>query len=98
MKHSMTKKRNVSRHSLMSTHQCQVGKEVSKFAKEVNKHRHTKTCPKHNSTCRFIYPKYPSPHIIVVVTCQEKNTDKQDELLAKYHMLLRKVKTVLEEE
>ena len=71
---------------------------MSKIAQEVNKHHHTKTCRKHNSTCRFNYPKYPAPHTIIVAPCQEKSTDKKDELLAKYHMVLRKVKAVLEEE
>ena len=88
----------IDRYTTVSIHELSVGKEVAKIAKEVNKHHHTKTCRKHGSTCRFNYPKYPSPNTIVVQPCQVKDPKEKDALLAKYQTILRKVKIILEDE
>ena len=45
------------------THPKIVGKDVAEIAKQVNQHHHTKTCRKHGTSCRFNYPKPPSPEI-----------------------------------
>ena len=42
--------------STVSTHPAIVGTEVSEIAKEVNQHKHTKTCRKYLTTCRFNFP------------------------------------------
>ena len=66
-------------------------------AQDVNTHHHTNTCQKYNPSCRFKYPKYPAPHTIIVQPCQEPSVEKTEETLAKYHILLQKVKDVLED-
>ena len=58
----------------MSIHENTVGEDVAKIAQEVNKHHHTKTCRKHDTTCRFNYPRYPAPHTIIVEPCKEETT------------------------
>merc|ERR1712082_536419 len=88
----------IDRYTTVSIHEHSVGKEVAKIATEVNKHHHTKTCRKHGSTCRFNYPKYPSPHTIVTQPCQVKDPKERDALLTKYQTILRKVKIILEDE
>ena len=53
----------------VSIHGNTVGKYVAEIAQEVNKHHHTKTCRKHDTTCRFKYPRFPSPRTIIVTPC-----------------------------
>ena len=50
----------------VSIHENTVGKLVSRIAQEVNKHHHTKTCHKHDTSCRFNYPRFPSPYTVIV--------------------------------
>ena len=82
----------------VSIHENTVGQEVAKIAQEVNKHHHTKTCRKHDTTCRFKYPRYPAPHTIIVKPCEGKSQKEVDEMLGKYREILSKVKDVLEDE
>jgi hypothetical protein len=49
----------------VSIHENTVGKAVAKIAKEVNKHHHTKTCRKHDTTCRFGYPRFPKEKALI---------------------------------
>ena len=46
----------IDQYTSVSIHERTVGKEVAKIGQEVNKHHHTKTCRKHDTTCRFNYP------------------------------------------
>ena len=71
---------------------------VSANAQEVNKHHHTKTCRKHDTSCRFGYPRFPSSYTIIVEPCKEKDQEKRKEKLTKNRLVLRKVKEVLEDE
>ena len=64
----------------------------------MNKHHHTKTCRKHDTTCRFKYPRFPAPYTIIVQPVQAESVEKEQELLIKYREILRKVKHVLENE
>ena len=82
----------------VSTHEKTVGSVVAKIAQEVNKHNHTKTCRKHDTTCRFSYPRFPSPHTIIVEPCNAETREEREALLKKYKEILRKVKEVLEDE
>ena len=41
-----------------------VGEDVAKLVTEVNVHHHTKTCRKYDSSCRFNYPRFPTPNTI----------------------------------
>ena len=75
-----------------------VGKEVARIAQEVNKHHHTKTCRKHDTTCRFRYPRYPAPYTIIVKPCEGDNQEEINAKLTKYSKVLNKVREVLEDE
>ena len=93
-----TLKNFIDEYTTVCTHENTVGKEVSRIAQEVNKHHHTKTCRKHDTTCRFKYPRYPSPYTIVVEPCEVTSQEEKEALLVKNHIVLRKVRDVLEDE
>ena len=82
----------------MSIHESTVGRVVAKIAQEVNKHHHTKTCRKHDTTCRFNYPRFPAPYTMIVEPCDTNTSEEREELLIKYRAVLTKVKEVLENE
>ena len=58
--------RFIDTYTTVSIHENTVGRVVAKIAQEVNRHYHTKTCRKHDTTCRFGYPRLPAPHTIIV--------------------------------
>ena len=60
----------IDEYTTVCTHENTVGREVARIAQEVNKHHHTKTCRKHDTTCRFNYPRFPAPHTIIVRPCE----------------------------
>ena len=82
----------------VSIHGNTVGKYVAEIAQEVNKHHHTKTCRKYDTTCRFKYPRFPSPETIIVSPCDAATTEEREELHVKYREILKKVKTFLEDD
>ena len=47
-------------------HENTVGRVDAKIAQEVNKHHHTKTCCKHDTTCRFNYQRFPDPYTLII--------------------------------
>ena len=88
----------IDEYTTVSIHENTVGEDVAKIAQEVNKHHHTKTCRKHDTTCRFNYPRYPAPHTIIVEPCKEETTEAAEAVLIRYREILRKVRVVLENE
>ena len=80
----------------VSTKKNVVGAKIAKTVKEVNQHKHSKTCAKYGNTCRFNYPKPPAPHTIIVQPLIESDTKKRDKLLNKYSQAIHQVITVLE--
>ena len=97
-KEELAVKHFIDEYTTVSNHEKTVGREVSKIVQEVNKHHHTKTCRKHDTTCRFKYPRYPAPETIIVKPCEGKNQKEIDEKLIKYRGILSKVGDVLEDE
>ena len=68
-----------------------VGKEAAQIAAETQCHGHSKSCRKYiGITCRFKYPKYPSP--VTIIT--QKYTIKEH--MEKAEKLLEKIKIHLE--
>ena len=67
----------------VSIQENSVIKDVAKIAQEVNKHHHTKTCSKHDTTCRFGYPRFPAPYTIIVKPCHEESIEEKEETLTK---------------
>ena len=91
-------RRFIDEFTTVSIHENTVGKDVAKIAQEVNEHHHTKTCRKHDTTCRFKYPRFPAPYTIIVQPIKAESAEKGQELLIKYREILRKVTQVLEQE
>ena len=90
--------RFIDTYSTVSIHGNTVGTIVAKIAQEVNRHHHAKTCRKHDTSCRFGYPRLPAPHTIIVSPCTADTQQEKEKLLAKYQKILRKVQEVLEDE
>ena len=78
----------------VTTHPETVGNDVSRIVREVNCHHHTHTCQKYSDTCRFDFPKYPTPETIIATPASGKSEDV-DKLLLKNKATLKKVKDVL---
>ena len=73
-----------------------VGEDVVKLVSEVNVHHHTKTCRKYDSSCRFNYPRFPTPKTIVAKPFNGRKEEKQ-KIMATYNEILNKVSKVLDE-
>ena len=82
----------------VSIHGNTVGKCVAEIAQEVNKHHHTKTCRKYDTTCRFNYPRFPAPETIIVSPCCAATPEEREERIIKYREVLKKVKAILEDD
>ena len=91
-------RRFIDEYSTVSTHGNTVGKDVARIAGEVNKHHHTKTCRKHDTTCRFGYPRLPAPYTIVIEPCKADTPARKEKLLTKYRKVISKVQDVIEDE
>ena len=91
-------RRFIDEYTTVCIHENTVGKHVAKVAKEVNKHHHTKTCRKYDTTCRFSYPRLPAPYTIIVEPCKADTPAEKEKLLLKYRKVLQKVQCVIEEE
>ena len=88
----------IDEYTTVSIHENTVGQEVARIAQEVNKHHHTKTCRKHDTSCRFRYPRFPAPYTIIVRPVEGETQAIKDAKMAKHMNVLRKVKEVLEDE
>ena len=88
----------IDTYTTVSNHANTVGEIVAKIAQEVNRHHHTKTCRKHDTSCRFNYPRFPAPWTIIVAPCTDKSQEERKKILLKNQQILTKVQTVLEDE
>ena len=91
-------KKFIDTYTTVSTHANTVGEIVAKIAQEVNRHHHTKTCRKHDTSCRFNYPRFPAPFTIIVAPCTAESQEERKKILAKNQQILVKVQAVLEDE
>ena len=83
--------------STVSLHPAIVGPLVSEIAKVVNQHRHTKTCRKYQTVCRFKFPKLPSYKTIIARPPSKDMTDQEKKSMEiEYEAVIKKVKEVLE--
>ena len=80
------------------TDERQVGTDVRKIVREVNQHHHTKTCRKRGNSCRFNYPKPPSPYTIVAQPLNEKDPSKKSKILQHAAKTIKKVMDALEDD
>ena len=70
------------------------------IANKVNVHRHSRSCHKKSTSCRFNFPRLPSLKTIISVPARvlEKNEDRRKEIVMNSKTLLNKVKKTLENE
>ena len=84
--------------SSVSIHPAIVGAHVSTIASEVNQHRHTKTCRKYLTACRFKFPKLPAYRTAIAKPAHQSiTTEAKSALEKKYNQTLKKVKHCLEQ-
>ena len=88
----------VDEFTTVSTNKNVVGETVSKIVLEVNKHSHTKSCQKHESQCRFLFPRYPSTKTIIAVPLEGVPIEEKHKRLKNYKAILKKVGAVLNDE
>ena len=79
----------IDKFTTCSLHPGTVGSDVVQIVQDVNKHRHTKSCKKRGTKCRFNIPKMPSEQTVI---CQPY-TDKED--FDKAEKALDKVRSIL---
>ena len=78
--------------------------ELKKKVLELQTHKHTGTCTKRGTTCRFDFPRYPSDKILISEPAENKDEwknldeEKRKEKLEHYKKILEKVKIALEDE
>ena len=59
-------------------------KDLQKIVSEVQKHKHTKSCMKYNGSCRYGFPKLPSPETLLAKPLELTHPDlTEKERLAK---------------
>ena len=88
----------VDEFTTVSTNKNLVGDKVSEIVLEVNKHHHTKSCRKHESQCRFLFPRYPATRTIIAVPIEGITLEEKHKKLKNYRAILKKVGTILNDE
>ena len=67
--------------STVSLHPSIVRDAVSSIATDVNQHKHTKTCRKYLTTCRFHFPKLPAYRTVIAKPAHKSLTKEERNLL-----------------
>ena len=81
----------------VSLHPAVVGPIVAAIAEKVNQHRHTKTCRKYQTVCRFKMPKLPSYDTIIARPIPKDISDKAKKKLQEdQRVIFKKVREVLD--
>ena len=82
----------------VSTCEAVVGKDVAKAVKEVNQHRHSKTCRKYGGNCRFNYPRPPAPFTMIVQPLVDSDSKRRDKKLNNCARIISDVMSVVADE
>ena len=76
-------------------------KELRKIVSEVQKHKHTKSCTKYNGSCRYGFPRLPSPRTLLAKPLEQTNPDmdekERSEKKKRAAEVLSTAKTLLED-
>ena len=81
----------------VSLHAAVVGPIVAAIAEKVNQHRHTKTCRKYQTVCRFKMPKLPSYETIIAKPIPKDYTEKtKKKLQEEQRVIFKKVREILD--
>ena len=72
--------------------------ELNKIVSEVNCHKHTKSCRKYKTNCRFHFPRLPSDETLIATPLSaDLPEDERRSILKSSKQILEKVKKALEE-
>ena len=77
---------------------CSLQNEVSEIVRQVQIHKHSRTCSKYGMTCRFSYPKFPSKKTIIAQPLSKTDFEsdaKYKATVSKYTATLDSVRKVL---
>ena len=80
----------------VSTHGPTVGNDVAKCVIEVNTHRHSRTCLKRGTDCRFNYPRPPAPYTIIAEPLDELDEAERKKILKRHRETIKAVLDVIE--
>ena len=81
----------------VSLHPAVVGPIVAAIAEKVNQHRHTKTCRKYQTVCRFKMPKLPSYETIIAKPTPKDLCPKiKKKMQEEQRVIFKKVREVLD--
>ena len=78
--------------------------ELKEKVLQLQVHKHTNTCRKHGTVCRFGFPRYPSDKTQMAEPAEnhtelmELDAEKRKEVMAEYKSILEKVKNALQDE
>ena len=73
-----------------------VGHDVVELVRELNCHRHTRSCRKYGCLCRFKFPRFPIWKTIIGKPSHLANLD--DATVAKYKEILKDVREILDDD
>ena len=77
---------------------CSLQNDVSEIVRQVQIHKHSRTCSKYGMTCRFSYPKFPSKKTIIAQPLSKTDFEsdaKYKSTVSKYTATLDSVRKVL---
>ena len=71
---------------------------LKKIVQEVQTHRHTKSCQKYQTECRYNFDRYPSKHTIIARPLDETmDEEKKEEKYKKATEILTSARTIMKE-
>ena len=88
--------RFVDSFTTVSTHGPTVGEDVVKIVTEVNTHRHSRTCIKHGTDCRFKYPRPPAPYTIIAEPLENVEPAEAKKIFKKHKEVITAVIDAME--
>ena len=71
--------------------------ELRSIVSEVQKHGHTKSCMKYNGSCRFGFPRLPSPKTFMTEPLEAMNDEEKEAILKKATETLKYAKEILDD-
>ena len=70
--------------------------ELKSIVSQVQKHHHTKSCRKYNGSCRFGFPRLPSPFTFMTKPVKNSEEDENENLLKEAKETLTSMKEFLD--
>ena len=71
--------------------------ELRSIVSEVQRHKHTKSCRKYTGSCRYGFPKLPSPKTFMTEPIKDMDDKEKEELIKKATETLKHAKEMLDD-